>query len=149
MPNTHGPITVVMAEDDPDDRLLVSEAFKDAKIRARVEFVPDGEALLMLLRGEGPYGGGDHPAPGLLLLDLNMPRMGGLETLIEIRAQDTLRHLPVIVLTTSNARQDILAAYRAGCNAYLCKPSTFAGLVETVQQTLRYWLETVEIPAPR
>jgi CheY-like chemotaxis protein len=148
MHKARGLITVVMAEDDPDDRLLVSEAFKDAKIPAQVEFVPDGEALLMLLRGEGPYGG-DHPPPGLLLLDLNMPRMGGLETLIEIRAQESLRHLPVIVLTTSTSREDILAAYRAGCNAYLCKPSTFAGLVETVQLTLHYWLNIVEIPAPR
>lgn len=148
MHKARGLITVVMAEDDPDDRLLVSEAFKDARIPARVEFVPDGEALLMLLRGEGPYGGGDHPPPGLLLLDLNMPRMGGLETLIEIRAQESLRHLPVIILTTSTSRKDILAAYRAGCNAYLCKPSTFAGLVESVQQTLHYWLNIVEIPAP-
>lgn len=141
------PLTIVMAEDDPDDRLLISEAFKDAGLATRIEFVPDGEAALMFLRRSGPYAEMVATVgPALVMLDLNMPRMGGLETLTEIRADPALRHVPVIVLTTSNSPQDILASYRAGCNAYLCKPNTFAGLVDVVRHTLDYWLRHVEIP---
>ncbi len=147
MSQTHAPITVLMAEDDPDDRLLATESFRDAGVTQRIEFVPDGEALLLYLRRLPPYRDAERfPFPSLVLLDLNMPRLNGLETLVEMRADPDLRHLPVVVLTTSSSPADALRAYRAGCNAYIRKPATFAGLVDVVGRTVEYWLEIATLP---
>ncbi|HZH44212.1 MAG TPA: response regulator [Lysobacter sp.] len=140
-------LTLLLADDDPDDRLLALEALHSARVGTRVECVPDGETLLAYLRRKPPFDDDDrYPLPHLVLLDLNMPRMGGLEALRAIRADPALRHLPVLMTSTSRDRSDVLACYQAGCNAYVVKPKTFEGLVAAVGHTARYWLNTVELP---
>jgi CheY-like chemotaxis protein len=142
-------LTLLLADDDPDDRLLALEALHSARIGTRVECVPDGETLLAYLKRQPPYDDDDrYPLPNLVLLDLNMPRMGGLEALRAIRADPALRHLPVLVTSVSRDPGDVLRCYQAGCNAFIAKPATFDGLVAAIGNTARYWLNTVELPEP-
>jgi len=141
------PITILMADDDPDDRFLAREALSEARLANDLYFVKDGEELLEYLRGVGRYADpDDRPRPGLILLDLNMPRMDGREALVEIKADPALRSIPIVVLTTSEAEEDILRSYNLGANAYITKPVTFESLVSIMKALGRFWFEIVELP---
>lgn len=141
------PATVLMAEDDPDDQMIAADAFKDCLPQHPLRFVQDGEELLDYLLRRGDFvDATEHPMPVLILLDLNMPRMDGREALREIKSCDTLRHIPVVVLSTSTAEVDIAGAYRDGVNSYIRKPNSFRGLLDVVQTLGHYWLETVHLP---
>jgi CheY-like chemotaxis protein len=145
IPSRVGPL--LCADDDPDDRLLVQDAFQGARLVNELRFVKDGEELLDYLLHRGEYRDPEtSPRPLLLLLDLNMPRMNGREALARIRAEPSLRSLPVVVLTTSSARDDVDAVYGIGANSYIVKPVTFDGLVRVAEQLGRYWLQLVELP---
>ncbi|HEU4883132.1 MAG TPA: response regulator [Longimicrobium sp.] len=146
---TDGPrsVTVLLADDDPDDRLLAAEALRECRVVADLRFVEDGEQLLDYLRRRGRWADpADSPRPGLVLLDLNMPRMDGREALAEIKADPALRRIPVVVLTTSRAEADVLRSYDLGASSFITKPATFAGLVDAMRVLGRYWIETVELP---
>ncbi|MDX1931438.1 MAG: response regulator [Capsulimonadales bacterium] len=143
------PFSILMADDDPDDRMLAEEALAECRIRNRMQFVEDGEALLDYLKRRGRYKDpAASPRPGLILLDWNMPRKSGAEALQEIKSEPDLRSIPVIVLTTSNAEEDIAQAYQLGANSYITKPVTFDGLVEVMRGLKLFWLEIVAIPLP-
>ena len=138
------PITILMAEDDPDDRLLTKDAFAESRLVNGLHFVEDGEELMDYLRRQGKYRGA--PRPGLILLDLNMPKMDGREALAEIKSDPTLRRIPVVVLTTSQAEEDILRSYDLGVSGFITKPVTFEGLVKVMRTINMYWLQIVELP---
>jgi two-component system, response regulator len=137
-------IRLVMAEDDPEDQLLVRKAFERAHLANTLLMVSDGEELLDCLRHRGIYA--DTPRPDLILLDLNMPRMDGREALALIKADPDLRAIPVVVLTTSAAEEDIVRSYDLGVSSYIQKPVTFEKLVEVVSELGRYWFEIVKLP---
>lgn len=139
------PITILMADDDPDDRLLVKEAFEENHLLNNLETVENGEELMDLLHRRGNYTNTDI-TPGLILLDLNMPKKSGLEALSEIRADKKLRRLPVVILTTSKAEEDIVRSYDLGVNSFIVKPVTFDSLVEMVKDLNRYWFQIIELP---
>lgn len=141
------PITILMADDDPDDRLLARDAFEEARMANDVRFVEDGEQLLDYLHRRGPWAEpGAAPRPGLILLDLNMPKKDGREALEEIKRDPALRRIPVVVLTTSKAETDILRTYDLGVNSFITKPVSFDSMVETVRALGRYWFEIVALP---
>jgi len=141
------PITLLMADDDPDDRMMAREAFEESRLSNPLRFVSDGEELMDYLCRRGPFAdSAAYPFPGLLLLDLNMPRKDGREVLREIRADPALRRLPIVVLTTSRADEDIVRSYELGVNSFIVKPVTFAGLVEVLRTLGRYWFEVVALP---
>ena len=140
-------ITILMADDDPDDRLLARDAFRETKLLNDLRFVENGEELLDYLNRRGKYSdAASSPFPGLILLDLNMPRKDGREALKEIKADPHLRKIPVVILTTSKQEEDILRSYNIGANSFITKPVTFEGLVATVQAVGEYWLEIVALP---
>lgn len=144
---TAKPILILMAEDDADDRLLVKEALEESRVLNELRFVEDGEELLEYLRGQGRYAGeGSSPRPGLVLLDLNMPRKDGREALREIKADPGLRRIPIVVMTTSKAEEDIFRSYDSGASSYITKPVTFERLVELMKTLGQYWIEFVELP---
>lgn len=138
-------ITILMADDDPDDRLLTKDALEESHLLNEFETVEDGEELMDYLHQRGKYAG--KPRPGLILLDLNMPRKDGREALREIKSDPDLRRIPVVVMTTSKAEEDILRSYDLGVNSFVVKPITFDGLVETLQTIGKYWFEIVELPS--
>ncbi len=144
------PVVILLADDDPDDRELTQRALKRSRVRNTVRCVEDGEELLEYLRREGRYGqpGADAPRPGLILLDLNMPRMDGREALEQIKKDPKLRKVPVVVLTTSDAEQDIVRSYDLGVNAFVTKPVTFEGLADVVRIMSDFWFEIVRLPQP-
>lgn len=147
MPSNGTPITILMADDDEEDCALTKEAMTDARLANEMRFVNDGEELMDYLRHQGKYGNGaDAPRPGVILLDLNMPKKDGREALAEIKSDPELRRIPVCVLTTSAAEEDIFRSYDLGVNSFMTKPVTFAGLVEVLQTWSRYWFEVVELP---
>ena len=147
MLDTPKPITILLADDDEDDRLMARDALRDARLHNDLRFVVDGVDLLDYLRREGRYAApGAAPRPGLILLDLNMPRMDGREALQAIKGDPSLRSIPVIVLTTSKAEEDIVRSYDLGSNSFITKPVTFLGLVEVMKVFSRYWLEIVDLP---
>jgi two-component system response regulator len=137
-----------MAEDDEEDRELTRDALVQAKVTNELRFVVDGQELMHYLRREGAYAepGVAAPRPGIILLDLNMPKKDGREALAEIKADPALRQIPVVVLTTSNDEQDVVRTYDLGVSGFITKPATFGGLVEALRGWRRYWLETVELP---
>jgi CheY-like chemotaxis protein len=140
-------ITILLADDDPDDRQLTQDAFTENRLVNVLHCVEDGEELMEYLRRQGRYADQkDAPLPGLILLDLNMPRKDGREALKEIKADPALRRIPVVVLTTSKAEEDILRTYDLGVNSYVTKPVTFKSLVELIKVLGRYWFEVVELP---
>jgi CheY-like chemotaxis protein len=140
-------ITILLADDDPDDRQLTQDAFTENRLVNVLHCVEDGEELMEYLRRQGRYADQkDKPLPGLILLDLNMPRKDGREALKEIKADPALRRIPVVVLTTSKAEEDILRTYDLGVNSYVTKPVTFKSLVELIKVLGRYWFEVVELP---
>jgi len=125
------PITIVVADDDPDDRLMIEEAFDENRLKNNLVFVEDGEELIDYLRRTGKHAGAAADGPvGVVLLDLNMPRMDGREALEIIKADPELQRIPVVVLTTSRAEEDILKTYDLGVSSFITKPVTFDGLVE-------------------
>ncbi len=142
------PVTILLCDDDEEDRRLTQQALEKAHISNAVESVEDGEQLLDYLYQRGAYAGetGAAPRPGLILLDLNMPKMDGREALKIIKSDPTLRDIPVVILTTSSFDQDILKSYELGVNSFITKPVTFTGLVEAMNVLGRYWLEIVELP---
>ena len=138
---------IVIADDDADDRMLIDDAFKETRLANPIDFVVDGEELLEYLRGEGKFGHRKGKAhPGLILLDLNMPRMDGRTVLKHLKADPQLRRIPVVVLTTSKAEEDILRTYDLGVSSFIAKPVTFDGLVDVVKTLKHYWIEIVELP---
>lgn len=143
----HTPISILVADDDADDRMLIADAFEEARLRNPVDFVVDGIDLLEFLRREGKHEDRKNdPLPSLILLDLNMPRMDGRTALAEIRKDEHLRKIPIIVLTTSKSEEDILRTYDLGVNSFITKPVTFESLVEVVQVLNKYWIEIVALP---
>jgi CheY-like chemotaxis protein len=146
MPHTGKRITILIAEDDADDRLLAQEALQESHLINEVHFVQDGEELLDYLRRRGQYATQASPRPGVILLDLNMPRKDGREALTEIKNDANLRRIPIVVMTTSKAEEDIVRSYDLGVNSFIIKPVTFEGLVEVMRTLGRYWFEIVELP---
>lgn len=145
------PVTILICDDDEDDRLLTSQALAQAHLSNDIRYVEDGEQLMDYLHRRGTYGGenGMAPRPGLILLDLNMPRKNGRECLREIKSDDNLRDIPIVVLTTSRQEEDIATSYQLGANSFIAKPVSFSGLVEALKVTGRYWFEIVERPPLR
>lgn len=137
-------IRLLMAEDDLEDQMLVRKAFERSHLANALTIVNDGEELLDYLHRRGSYG--DAPRPDLILLDLNMPRMDGREALALIKATPELRTIPVVVLTTSSADEDIIRSYDLGVSSYIQKPVTFEKLVEVVTALGRYWFDIVRLP---
>ena len=142
------PITILICDDDEDDRMLTQQALEGAHVSNDLRFVEDGEQLLDYLYQRGEFGGetGKAPRPGLILLDLNMPKMDGREALKRIKDDPTLCDIPVVVLSTSRLDQDIIRSYQLGVNSFITKPVTFTGLVDAMNVLGRYWLEIVEPP---
>ncbi|MBA3548733.1 MAG: response regulator [Nannocystis sp.] len=146
--NNRRPITILIADDDPEDRMLVEEALQEGRLANNVRAVEDGEELLEYLQRRGRYADPDSaPRPGMILLDLNMPRMDGREALKVIKSDPELRRIPVIVLTTSKAEEDIFRTYDLGVNSFIIKPVTFPSLVNIMRVLEMYWFEIVEISA--
>ena len=142
------PIRILVADDDEDDRMLIADAFEEARLTNPVDFVEDGVELMEFLKREGEYAGLEsQPLPGLILLDLNMPRKDGRTALSEIRQDDDLRKIPIVVLTTSKSEEDILKTYNLGVNSFITKPVTFERLVDVVQAINKYWIEIVVVPS--
>jgi CheY-like chemotaxis protein len=138
---------ILMADDDEDDRRAVAKAWKASRAANPIEFVNDGEQLMDYLHRRGEFAGlGASTRPGLILLDLNMPKKDGREALREIKADPELRQIPVIVLTTSKAEEDVYRTYDLGANSFITKPVTFTSLVELIQVIGKYWIEIVELP---
>jgi len=142
------PVVILMADDDADDRLLAKDALAECRIPGELQFVENGEELLDYLLRRGNYAQQPNlPRPGLILLDLNMPKKDGRESLREIKAHPDLRKIPVVVLTTSKADTDISEIYDLGANSFISKPVTFDSLVNVMKVLGNYWCEVVELPA--
>ena len=137
-------IDVLLVEDDPGDVLMTREAFEHHKIANKLHVVADGVEAVAFLRREGEYA--NAPRPGLILLDLNLPRKDGREVLAEIKDDSALRRIPVVVLTTSAAEEDILRSYKAHANAYVTKPVDFRRFVEIVRQIDQFFVTVVSLP---
>ena len=147
MGNSRRPITILVADDDPDDRFLIEEAFKENRISNPLDFVEDGEQLLAYLRRESEWERlAGEPYPGLILLDLNMPKMDGRAALKEMKTNEKFSSIPVVILTTSKADEDVDRTYCSGVNSFISKPVTFEGLVEIVRVIKDYWIEIVRLP---
>jgi CheY-like chemotaxis protein len=141
------PIEVLLVEDDPGDVLLIEEAFEFNKVRNSLSIVSDGVEALEFLRNEGMHA--DAPRPGLILLDLNLPRKDGREVLGEIKEDPALRSIPVVVLTTSKAEEDVLRSYDLHANAYVTKPVDFDRFIEVVRQIDEFFVSVVRLPGAR
>jgi CheY-like chemotaxis protein len=144
MIDSMSPIDILLVEDDPGDVLMTQEAFEHHKIRNSLHVVSDGVEALQFLRGEAPYE--NTPRPGLILLDLNLPKKDGREVLAEIKAEPRLRTIPVVVLTTSEAEEDVLRSYDLHANAYVTKPVDFERFVEVVRQIDEFFVSVVKLP---
>ena len=148
--NALTPLNVILvADDDLEDRMLIEDAFQESRLANTLEFVVDGEDLMDYLHRRNGYSDPSaSPRPGLILLDLNMPRKDGREALKEIKSDPELRQIPIVVMTTSKAEEDVLRTYDLGVNSFITKPVTFEGLVEVVKALGRYWFQIVELPHP-
>jgi CheY-like chemotaxis protein len=145
---TTRPITILVADDDADDRMMIRDALAENRLANDLRFVEDGEELMDYLLQRGRFAAAaTSPRPGLILLDLNMPRKDGREALREIKGNPELRGIPVVVLTTSKAEEDIYRTYDLGVNSFITKPVTFEALVEITRQLGQYWFEIVELPS--
>jgi CheY-like chemotaxis protein len=138
------PIEILLVEDSPGDVRLTQEAFRDAKVRNRLSVAADGVEALAFLRGTGDYAGA--PRPDVILLDLNLPRKDGREVLREIKSDELLHRIPVVVMTTSQAEEDIARAYDLNANCYISKPVDFDQFVRVVQAIEDFWLSIVKLP---
>lgn len=139
-------MTILIADDDVDDRLFMDKALRQSGYMQTVKFVEDGEDLMAYLRREKQYTEENAPWPNLLILDLNMPKKNGFQALSEIKDDPRLRRLPVVVMTTSSADEDVLKTYNLGVNSFVTKPFNFNRLVEMVGALKTYWLDTVKLP---
>lgn len=144
MMNRLAPLRVVIADDDPDDRKMIADAFESVKLPFDLHTVEDGEALMDYLKRRGAYG--DMDRPDLLLVDLNMPRKDGREALREIKADPHLRAIPTIVLTVSADEEDVRFAYEVGASTFIRKPMRFSELIETIHSVASYWARIAEFP---
>ncbi len=143
------PITILIVDDDADDRQMIKEAFQENRLGNDLRFVEDGEDLMDYLQRRSDYKDIEKsPRPGLILLDLNMPKKDGREALKEIKENVDLRDIPVVVLTTSKAEEDIYRTYDLGVNSFITKPVTFDALVAITRDLGKYWFEIVELPLP-
>jgi CheY-like chemotaxis protein len=141
-------LTILLADDDEEDRIMTIEALRERRVANEIRCVADGQELVDYLFRRGEYTDARNaPMPGLILLDLNMPRKDGREALSEMKTEPTLRSIPVVVLTTSRAEEDIVRTYDLGVNSFISKPVTFNGLVDAMDIFSRYWLEIVELPS--
>ena len=141
---------MLLVEDDPNDILLIQRAFAKACLVNPLKVVRDGEEALNYLAGSGEFSDrGRFPLPSLILLDLKLPRKSGLEILQWLRQQPSLKHIPVIVLTSSKESSDVSRAYDLGANSFIAKPVSFDSLVDVMKLLIRYWFETVELPAKK
>jgi len=142
------PITILMADDDADDRQMTKEAFEESRVANDLRFVENGVELMDYLKRRGKYSDpATSPRPGLILLDLNMPKKDGREALKEIKEDPNLKNIRVVILTTSKAEEDIFRTYELSASSYITKPVTFEQLVEVVKALGKYWLEIVELPS--
>jgi two-component system, response regulator len=140
-------ITILVAEDDEDDRMLMQDALEENRLSNDLHFVGDGEELMEYLHRTGKYSDPNtSPRPSLILLDLNMPRKDGREALKEIKADPDLRQIPIVVLTTSKAEEDILRTYDLGVSSFIAKPVVFDSMVEIIKTLGNYWFQIVELP---
>jgi CheY-like chemotaxis protein len=147
MSNQQLSITILMADDDADDRQLAREALQESRLGNDLRFAENGIELLDYLHRRGKFAPpADAPRPGLILLDLNMPKKDGREALAEIKADPALRRIPVVIMTTSKAEEDILRSYDLGANSFISKPVTFPELVEVIKVLGRYWFQIVDLP---
>nr|WP_293844687.1 response regulator [uncultured Arsenicibacter sp.] len=137
---------ILIADDDADDRMFLEQALRQSGYTHDIRTVEDGEDLLEYLRQHGKYQGQETPWPTLLILDLNMPRKNGFQALSEIKDDQRLRRLPVVVMTTSAADEDVIKTYNLGVNSFITKPFNFNRLVEIISALKVYWLETVKLP---
>ena len=144
--DTSDSITILMADDDCDDRLMAEDAMRESRLGNTFRCVEDGQELMDYLTRKGKYAVEDAPRPGLILLDLNMPRKDGRQALKEIKSDPDLRRIPVVILTTSKTEEDVLRSYDLGANSFITKPVTFDGLVEIVRSLGNYWFKIVELP---
>ncbi len=140
---------VLLADDDDDDRMMAADAMREAKVTNELQFVTDGEDLMEYLHHRGKYAPPAHsPRPGLLLLDLNMPKKDGREALREMKANPVFRSIPVVVLTTSKTEEDIEQIYDLGGNSFITKPVSFEDLVQAMKVMGEYWFQIVSLPPP-
>lgn len=147
MDNKRESIVILIADDDEDDRGFIKKAWKKSRLANDLHFVEDGEECMDYMYHRGKYADpASSPLPGLILLDLNMPKKDGRETLREIKADPALRSIPVIMLTTSKAEEDIYRSYDLGANSFITKPVTFGALAEVIQTLGEYWVEIVDLP---
>jgi CheY-like chemotaxis protein len=146
-PDSYEPIDVLLVEDDAGDVLLIREAFEHNKVHNNLEVVSDGVEAIAYLRREGEHAGA--PRPDLVLLDLNLPRKDGREVLAEVKADPDLRRIPVVVLTTSKAEEDVLRSYDLHANAYVTKPVDFDRFIEVVRQIDEFFVSVVKLPEHR
>jgi len=145
MAENQRPFSILIAEDDEDDYLLTVEALKEAGVQNQVHWVKDGEELMDFLRSESPDKNG-NPPPGMILLDLNMPKKDGREALGEIKNDPNLRKIPVIIMTTSKADSDISHSYSLGVNSFIQKPVRFYDFVKVIKVLSNYWFNVVKLP---
>ena len=147
MRKEHKAVVILLADDDEEDRMLACDALAESRLSNEINCVTDGEDLMDYLHRRGKYAPpAAAPRPGLILLDLNMPKMDGREALREIKANPELRQISVVVLTTSKAEEDIYSSYDSGASSFISKPVTFEGLVEVMKGLGRYWFEIVDLP---
>lgn len=143
------PVVLLIADDDEEDREMTREAFEGNFVLSEIQMVTDGLALIEYLFRQGIYADPERsPRPGLILLDLNMPRMDGRQALQQIKSHPELRSIPVVILTTSNAEEDIFKSYNLGVNCFISKPVRSKDFIEVAQSIGRYWFETVLLPSP-
>ena len=141
------PVNILIADDDPEDRYLAINALEQNKVLNNLFTVENGEELMDFLFHKGKYADSkSSPTPDIILLDLNMPKKTGMEALQEIRKDDRLKHIPVVILTTSKEEEDILRTYKLGVNSFITKPVTFEGLVDVMKALKLYWLQIVKLP---
>jgi len=139
-------MTVLIADDDADDRMFLEQAMRQNGYTQAINFVEDGEQLMEYLRQQGRYNEQNAPWPNLLILDLNMPRKNGFQALSEIKDDPKLRRLPVVVMTTSSTDEDVIKTYNLGVNSFVTKPFNFNRLVEMIGALKTYWMDTVKLP---
>lgn len=144
---TGQPVDILLVEDNPGDVRLVMEALGDGKVQSKLHVVRDGMEAIALLRGEGKYA--DAPHPDLILLDWNMPKKDGPEVLAEIKEDPKLKHIPVVILTSSSAREDIIKAYNLHANCYVIKPIDLEQFITMIRSIIDFWLTTVKLPTER
>ena len=140
-------VSIVIADDDSDDRMLIEDAFEESGIAVPLHFVEDGEQLLAFLKRERQFAAfNDQPLPRLIILDLNMPKVDGRAALAAIKNDSDLCSIPVIVMTTAKAEEEVRRTYALGVNSFISKPATFDGLVNVVETIGKYWIDTVALP---